>query len=210
MSSGSNPTNPSAVVTRSLILLQAKEHSQAAAILHKAIELTASEKKEKPPAVFYLMLAAVENETPPSTDALKRAGKVLDSGLEAHPMAFELVQAKYLALVAGGDPAAALAFVEAKAKEDPKGPFRRLLVEKYREQKQLERAERLLSELHKEFPDESQPGGGARPGRVARGRRGRRAEPGRPPAPVQWPGDVHDPRFPGPLSQRRGLPPGRV
>ncbi len=45
--------------------------------------------------------------------------------------------------------------MESKAKEDPKGPFRRLLVEKYREQKQLDRAEQLLSELHQEFPDES-------------------------------------------------------
>jgi tetratricopeptide (TPR) repeat protein len=149
------PTNPTAVVTRSLILLRAKQQAQAAAILHKAIELTASEKKEKPPAVFYLMLAAVENETPPTTDTLKRAQKVLDTGLEVHPLAFELVQAKYLALIAAGDPTVALAFVEAKAKEDPKGPFRRLLVEKYREQKRLDRAEQLLSELHREFPDES-------------------------------------------------------
>ena len=68
---------------------------------------------------------------------------------------YELVQAKYLALVAAGEPAEALAFVEAKAKEDPKGPFRRLLVEKLREQKQYDRAEQLLAELHKEFPDES-------------------------------------------------------
>ncbi len=128
---------------------------QAAAILHKAIELTAQGRKEKPPAVFYLMLAAVENETPPAAEALTRALKVLDTGLEVQPTAYELVQAKYLALVASGDPEGALAFVEARAKEDPKGPFRRLLVEKYREQKQYDRAEQLLSELHQEFPDES-------------------------------------------------------
>ncbi len=149
------PTNPSAVVTRSLILLRAKQHAEAAVILHKAIELTLKDPKDKPPAVFYLMLAAVENETPPATDALKRALKVLDTGLEMRPTAYELVQAKYLALVAAGDPQGALRFVETKAKEDPKGPFRRLLVEKYREQKQYERAEQLLTELHQEFPDES-------------------------------------------------------
>ena len=117
--------------------------------------MTLQNPKEKPPAVFYLMLAAVENETPPATDALKRALKVLDTGLEAQPTAYELVQAKYLALVAAGDPKGALEFVEDKAKADPKGPFRRLLVEKCREQRQYDRAEQLLTELHQEFPDES-------------------------------------------------------
>ena len=95
------PTNPSAVVTRSLILLRSKQHTEAAAILRKAIELTLEDAKEKPPAVFYLMLAAVENETPPAADALERALKVLDMGLESQPSAYELVQAKYLALAAG-------------------------------------------------------------------------------------------------------------
>jgi tetratricopeptide (TPR) repeat protein len=149
------PTNPSAVVTRSLILLRAKQHAEAAAILQKAIELALKDPKEKPPAVFYLMLAAVQNETPPAADALKRALKVLDTGLEVRPTAYELVQAKYLALVASGDSKGALAFVETKARENPKGPFRRLLVEKYREQKQYDLAEQLLTELHQEFPDES-------------------------------------------------------
>ena len=64
-----NPTNPSAVVTRSYILLKAKKNDQAAAILRKAIDL--ANKKEKPPASFYLMLAAVENETPPKPTALE-------------------------------------------------------------------------------------------------------------------------------------------
>ena len=34
-----NPTNPPAVVTRSYILLKAKQHEQASAILRTAIEL---------------------------------------------------------------------------------------------------------------------------------------------------------------------------
>ncbi len=149
------PTNPSAVVSRSFILLGSKQPEQAAAILRRAIELTVKEKKEKPPSVFYLMLAAVENETPPAPDALKRALKALDTGLEIHPLAYELVEAKYLAVLATNDPKGALAFVEAKAKEDPKGPFRRMLVEKCREQKEYDQAELLLAELHQEFPDES-------------------------------------------------------
>ncbi len=65
------------------------------------------------------------------------------------------MKARYLALAASGRAAEALAFLEAKVKEDPKGPVRRLLVEKLREQKQYERAEQMLAELHKEFPVES-------------------------------------------------------
>ncbi len=86
---------------------------------------------------------------------MPRALKAIDDGLKIHPAALELVQARYLALAAAGRAGEALAFVEAKAKDDPKGPFRRVLVEKLREQKQYDRAEQLLAELHKEFPDES-------------------------------------------------------
>jgi tetratricopeptide (TPR) repeat protein len=149
------PTNPSAVITRSYILLKARQPDQAAALLRRAIELTARDRKEKPPAVFYLMLAAVENETPPVADAIRRALKALDSGLEQSPMAPELVQAKYLALVAASEAKAALAWLESKAKDDPKGPFRRMLVERCREQRQYARAEELLTELHRESPEES-------------------------------------------------------
>ncbi len=140
---------------RAYILLQDKQPDRAATILRTGIELTAKSGKATPPAVFYLMLAAVENETPPATDALARALKVLDDGLRVHPKAQELVQARYLALVDAGRAAEALAFVEAQAQEDPKSPFRRVVVEKLREQKQYDRAEQLLAELHKEFPDES-------------------------------------------------------
>jgi tetratricopeptide (TPR) repeat protein len=150
-----DPTNPSAVVTRSFILLRAKQQVQAAALLRKGIELTPKEKKEKAPVVFFVMLAAVENETPPGSTALDRAIKVLDLGLAQYPLTLELVQAKYLALVAAGDPKAALALIEAKAKDDPQGPFRRLLVEKCREQGQYARAGEILAELHQEFPDDS-------------------------------------------------------
>jgi predicted Zn-dependent protease len=149
------PTHPAAVVTRSYILLDEKQLDRAAAILRTAIDKTAGDGKTKPPAVFYLMLAAVENENAPAMSALSRALKVLDDGLILHPQAPELVQARYVALTAADRQADALAFIEAKAKEDPKGPFRRVLVEKLREQRQYDRAGQLLSELHKEFPDES-------------------------------------------------------
>ena len=96
-----NPTNHRAVVTRSYILLKAKQHDQASAILRTAIEQL-KQKKEKPPAVFYVMLAAVENDRPPAATALDRAIAVLDSGLECRPDDLELVQAKYTALKAAG------------------------------------------------------------------------------------------------------------
>jgi tetratricopeptide (TPR) repeat protein len=80
--------------------------------------------------------------------------KVLDEGLAKRPDSYELVDAKYLAMMAANDPAGALAFVEGKAKALPKGPFRRLLVEKYRDQRQLTRAEELLRDLRREFPED--------------------------------------------------------
>ncbi|MHB1558985.1 MAG: tetratricopeptide repeat protein [Isosphaeraceae bacterium] len=150
-----DPTNPSAVVTRAYILLQDKQPDQSAAVLRSAIERASGDAKKPAPAVFYLMLAAVENERPPLDDALSRAIKVLEEGLAAHPREAELVKARSLALTAAGRGPDAIAFLESKAKEDPKGPFRRMLVEKLRDAKQYERAESLLSALHQEFPDES-------------------------------------------------------
>ena len=92
-----NPTNTDAVVTRSYILLKGKQFDQAGAILRNAVELL-KQKQEKPPGVFYVMLAAVENDRPPAATALDRAIAVIDSGLEIRPEELELVQAKYTAL----------------------------------------------------------------------------------------------------------------
>src|SRR5262249_24073518 len=47
-----NPINPSAVVTRSYLLLQAKQNDRAAAILRRAIDLSSKAEKTRPPAVF--------------------------------------------------------------------------------------------------------------------------------------------------------------
>ncbi len=45
--------------TRSYILLQDKHHDRAGAVQRAAIEASGKDGKTRPPAVFYLMLAAV-------------------------------------------------------------------------------------------------------------------------------------------------------
>jgi predicted Zn-dependent protease len=147
-----NPTHATAVVTRSYILLKAKQYDQAAAILQKAMAPLAA--REQVPVIFYLMLAAVEIEKP-GPDARQRAIAILDQGLEKTPDAIELVQAKYTALRAVGQTGAAVEFVAAKAKAFPKGPFRRELVSIYRDLRDYDRAAALLRELLIEFPDDT-------------------------------------------------------
>jgi cellulose synthase operon protein C len=143
-----------AVVTRSYIMLSAKQYDQAKALLHKAVDVS-SQKKEPVPAVFDLMLAAVEHSRPPADTAIRRTLAVLDRGLARSPDAEELVRAKYVALRSAGDEQGAIEFVESKAKAFPKGPFRRDLVSIYRERMQYDRAGELLRELHDEFPDDT-------------------------------------------------------
>ena len=149
-----NPTNPPAVVTRSYILLKAKEHEQASAILRTAIEQL-KQKKEPQPAVFYLLLAAVENDKPPAASALDRAIATLDSGLKSLPDALELVQAKFSALQASGRSQAAVEFMEAKAKAFPKGDLPRELVKVYRDEKLYDKADQLLRDLLATSPDDT-------------------------------------------------------
>ena len=57
-------------------------------------------------------------------------------------------------LNSSGDPKSALELIESRAKADPKGKFRRLLVDVLREQRQFEKAERRLRELTQESPDD--------------------------------------------------------
>ncbi len=149
-----NPTHPTAVVTRAFIMLKAKQHAQAAAMLRKAIELQ-TQKKDKVPAVFYLMLATVANDQNPTADGFKQANAILEEGLERLPDALDLVQAKYAALKATGRTKEAIELVEAKAKAYPAGQFRRELVNVYREQKLYDRASKLLRELIEESPDDT-------------------------------------------------------
>jgi cellulose synthase operon protein C len=147
-----NPTHPWAAVTRSYIFLKAKQADRAAAILRKAVSLTTA--KEKPAAVLYLMLAAAENERLPVATGLKRALAAIDEGLARLPDSIELIQAKHVALRADGQADAAVAFVQAKAKEFPKGPYRAELVTIYRDLRRYDKASALLSELNKEAPDD--------------------------------------------------------
>jgi tetratricopeptide (TPR) repeat protein len=150
---GVNPTNPAAVVVRSNLFLLSKKYDEAAGLLRKAIELT-SKKPEKPPAVFYLMLAAVENEKSPANSAVTRAREALDQGLAIHPDSVELMRAEFVLLSTSGDPKGAMALVETRAKQDPRGVFRRLMVDLLREQRDYEKAAVVLGELVKESPED--------------------------------------------------------
>ncbi|APW60353.1 tetratricopeptide repeat protein [Paludisphaera borealis] len=148
-----NPAHPAAVVTRAFIHLKAKQYDLSSTVLRRAIDLS-NTPEQKAPEVLYLMLSAVVNETPPEGTASERALKIIDEGLATQPNSLQLVQAKYLVLSKAGDSKQALAFVESKAKDEPKGPYRRMLIDVYRDQKNFEGAEKLLRELATEFPDD--------------------------------------------------------
>ncbi|MGO9811460.1 MAG: tetratricopeptide repeat protein, partial [Isosphaeraceae bacterium] len=148
-----NPTNAAGVVTRSYIDMNDKKYDEASGMLDKAIELT-SKTPEKSPAVFFLMLAAVEHEKPPAASRTIRARAVLERGLTVQPGAIELVQAEYFLLSSEGDPREAIATLEAKAGDDPKGTVRRLLVDVLRDRKEYENAEQVLRKLIEEAPDD--------------------------------------------------------
>ncbi len=148
-----NPSNAAGVVTRAFIDMSTKKYDEAAGILHKAIELT-GKSPEKTPAVFFLMLAAVQNETPPAATQAARARDALERGLALQPESIELVQAEYYLLASSGDAQGAVAVIESKAKNDPKGIFRRLLVDAYMERKDHEKAEAVLRKLIDDAPDD--------------------------------------------------------
>src|SRR5208283_2873723 len=88
-----------------------------------------SKTPEKSPAVFFLMLAAVENEMPPAATRTTRARDELERGLTVQPESIELVQAEYFLLASTGDPQGAIAVIESKTSNDPKGIFRPPLVQ---------------------------------------------------------------------------------
>ena len=147
-----NPTNAAGVYAL-LHRHDAKKFDEAAAVLKRAIELT-GKNPEKTPAVFF-MLAAVENEMPPAATKVTRARKVLERGLTVQPESIELVQAEYLLLASMGDHKGAIALVESKTNDDPKGTFRRLLVDVLRDRKEYERAEQVLRKLIEVTPDDA-------------------------------------------------------
>ncbi|WP_165219292.1 tetratricopeptide repeat protein [Aquisphaera insulae] len=149
-----SPTHAWAVVARAYLHLTKQQYSDGAGVIRRGIEQIEA-KSEKPPGEFYLMLAAIEHEAPPAADAGTRARTILDRGLAVHPQSLQLAQAKFLLIDAGGDSKEAVAFLEEKAKDDPKGTFRRFLVDVLQERRQYEDAERVLQGLVKEAPDDS-------------------------------------------------------
>jgi tetratricopeptide (TPR) repeat protein len=153
------PAHPAGVVVRAYIALDAKKYEEGIKTLRQAIELSSrfdakTREQEKPPVVFFLMLAAVEYDKPPAETATKRAKEALEQGLAIQPASLELVQAQYLLLASSGDVKGAIALVQSKTKDDPKGTFRRLLVDVLRQQRDYEQAERVLRQLVQESPDD--------------------------------------------------------
>ncbi len=69
-----DPTHPAAVVTRAYLLAVAKQYGEASRRLRAAIAAPRKDAREKPPAVFYLMLAAVEYLAPPGRGHPPRPG----------------------------------------------------------------------------------------------------------------------------------------
>ena len=145
-----NPDHPAAVITQASMLADAKKLDAAAALLRKTI----ADSGEKPHAVFFLLLAAVENLLPPADTAAPSLA-VIDQGLAVQPHALELVKARYQLVRQSGDDKAAAAFVAAKANDAGNDDLRRLLFEVSVEQKDYAGAERVLRALLKKSPKDS-------------------------------------------------------
>ena len=148
-----HPDDAGAVVTRAYMLIGAEKPAEAVALIEKAL---AAAKGPAKPAV-YLMLAAVENQRDGSAAGLRKAEAALDRGLAAHPGALDLIQAKARIMRLAGDGPGSIAFLEAQAKADPKGPVRRYLVDAYREAGDLARAEAAATELAQAAPKDPAP-----------------------------------------------------
>ena len=147
-----DPGHPGTVVTRAYMFSQEKKTAEAMVLLRRAIDWQG---KEKPPAIFFMMLAAFENITPPRTDAGTRAMKVLNEGLKIQPHAVDLVQTKYqLMLISNGRPAA-VAFLEAEAKAEPTGVLPGILAEAYRNGQEYDKAEKTIAELVAKNPKDA-------------------------------------------------------
>jgi tetratricopeptide (TPR) repeat protein len=80
---------------------------------------------------------------------------VLDEGLEQVPDSAELVQAKCRMLTRTEGAKAASSFVEEKARANPKGPYRRMLLTVYGDQGDYASAERTAAELVRDNPSDA-------------------------------------------------------
>ena len=147
------PAHPGAVVIRSYMMTTAKPSrpAEAAALLRRAIAAG-----KESPAVFFVLLAAVENVTPPADDAPARALAALDRGLAMHPGAADLVQAKYRVVRLSKGREAAIQTVEEALRAHEGEPLRRLLAEIYREEDEFGKARGLLARMIEANPDDRQ------------------------------------------------------
>lgn len=143
----SDPASTSAVALRAYLMAEAQP-AEAAALIRKAMAAG------QQPASIYLMLAALENMIPPAESGLERALAVVEEGLAAHDGSVELVQARYRVMNLAGRGEEALADLRALAKTDPKGTFRRLLVDIHRNERRYEEAEQVVRGLLAEAPDD--------------------------------------------------------
>ncbi len=147
------PTFPGAVVTKAEILGRQGKHAEAMATIRRAIEGSTAA-GQKAPAVFYLVMAAVESTTPPVAEGYKRALAAIDRGLEESPEAVELIKARSRVLAITQGAKAGTDYLEARAKADPKGPYRRMLLTTFRDGGDYASAERVAAELAKDDPSD--------------------------------------------------------
>ena len=147
-----NPAHPWAASVQIQMLVAANKLEEAKRVVSAALD--SSPDKAKVPVAFFLLNAAVENSMPPVADSLKRALAAVEQGLSSQPASVELVQAKCRLLGLLGDQKGAIAFVDAKAKTDPKGPFTRVLLNLYREIRDYRAAERVAADLLKLSPND--------------------------------------------------------
>ncbi|HEU5115417.1 MAG TPA: tetratricopeptide repeat protein, partial [Isosphaeraceae bacterium] len=142
-----NPAHSGAVAYRSLMLTSKGQTGEAIQLIRSALALEQSQ----PPAI-YLMLAAMENLG--DAKAKVRAIEALDEGLKVYPQSIDLLQARYALMTEAKDPNA-VAFVEERAKANPTGPARTLLVDIYAERGELDKAREVLRTLIDETPKTS-------------------------------------------------------
>lgn len=149
-----DPTYPGAVVTRAEILSRTSKHAEAIATIRRSIDSAAS-KGEKAPSVLYLMMAAVESVCPPKETGFERALVALDAGLALDADNIDLVKAKCKVLILTRGAKAGAEFVATRAKANPEGPYRQMLLTIYSDQHDYAAAGRVAAELLKENPKDA-------------------------------------------------------
>ncbi len=149
-----NPSHPWAVGVRAQWLTDSGRPGEAKVLLRRAI--TACPDRSRVPAVFYLLLAAIENGMPPVSDGLARALKVVEEGLQSQPKTFDLVRAKCRLLGLMGDSKAAIAHVQRLSADEPRGPFPPLLIALLGDAREYDAAEKAASARLEAVPSDAE------------------------------------------------------